>query len=278
MLVRTHMATDLPIKSYTLNHPKAYIGWAVALKKGGDRETADELCSEYVIGATDQARRGAMHMGLVESPSRGEYELTDHGADVVTETLDLFPGNNYTQVLEFFDSLRRSSKRFVEKAPKFAELAPKMMLGDDGARRLVELMQDVYAVGSHGEEVDGEGYPLETIFRDLWARDPTFAATAFIRQDDDVRKAVLGGTPDEWTNDMAMLDRDALESGTIEIEGEERPIYRDATVFQFKAIAYHMGVLTQQGREAAEIDPTDDLWGLEEGLRSGELPSIETEE
>ena len=270
------MTTDLPIKSYTLNHPKAYIGWAVALKKGGDRESADELCSEYVIGATDQARRGAMHMGLVESPSRGEYELTDHGVDVVTETLDLFPGNNYTQVLEFFDSLRRSSKRFVEKAPKFAELAPKMMLGDDGARRLVELMQDVHETVE--TEDDEEGYSLQTLFRELWKRDPVFAAKAFIRQDGNIRQQVLGGTPDEWTDDVAMLDQEALESGTIEIDGEERAIFRDATVFQFKAIAYHMGVLTQQGREATEIDPTGDMWCLEGDLRSGELPSIETDE
>ena len=262
---------DVPTTSYGLNHPKSYIGYTVALKKGGDRETADDLCEEYVVGAPDMARRGAMNMGMIESPSRGEYQLTDHGADICTRALDLFPGNNYTQVLEFFEGLKGSRKRFVDKCPEWADLAPDIMQGDPAAERLVDLMQDIHERREVTADDDEEGLMLWECFREMKTDDPHFAVELFIRDNAQIREAVLGSAdPSEWDESWIEMDYDALQSGTIELEGEEYAVYRSPTVHIWKNLLFHMGVLTTTGREAAKIDPETNLWGLEPSLRTGD--------
>ena len=51
------------------------------------------------------------------------------------------------------------------------------------------------------------------------------------------------------------LDPDVLENGEV---------YQPSTTFQLKAMMFHVGILTDKGREPSKIDPTEDVWRLSE--------------
>ncbi|WP_231727893.1 hypothetical protein [Haloferax profundi] len=72
----THRLTE---GSFPVNHPKNYLGYALALSADGD--TAD-IYSEHVINSVSGGRRGAILLGLVDNRPDGEL-LTHLGAEVV---------------------------------------------------------------------------------------------------------------------------------------------------------------------------------------------------
>jgi hypothetical protein len=39
-------------------------------------------------------------------------------------------------------------------------------------------------------------------------------------------------------------------------------VYHAPTVFQLKAMLYHVGLLTERGSEPNRLDPTADIWQL----------------
>ena len=74
--------------SYQLNHPKAYLGYAVALDVGGDPASAKHLTTEYITNGTSMARRGAQHLDLVDDEHVTEHVFTDVGDP---EVIDIVP-------------------------------------------------------------------------------------------------------------------------------------------------------------------------------------------
>ena len=222
-------------KSFGLNHPKNYLGYPLA--HYADGETA-ALLSEYeVVSAVDSARQGAAFLGLIEDGPRG-VELTSLGREVVR--FATARSGSVEAALAEFEDWYRSSKRFVDLAPEWGQLARRVVFEYPATELLVTELQTMYD--------DRQPEPsLVDLVVHLHAVHPTFTVELFLRGDEDVRRRVLTADGE--------LRREALADGAV---------YHSPTVFQLKAMLYHTGILTERGAEPTRLEPLEDVWALRE--------------
>jgi hypothetical protein len=223
-------------KSFGLNHPKNYLGYALAVAHPGDTESVVE---GYVVGAVGDAERGATFLGLVDDDP-GATTLTPLGREVVRFALDEY--GSVSSALEAFEGWRRSRKRFCELAPKWGLLARRVLWAYPATQLLVEELQAMHR--------DGIPEPsLVDLVTYLHAQHPSFTVELFVRGTDDARRRVLDSDGN--------LQHDVLEDGII---------YHSPTVFQLKAMLFHVGVLADRGTEPSNLDPATDDWRLRTAL------------
>ncbi|MEY7848910.1 hypothetical protein AB7C87_06850 [Natrarchaeobius sp. A-rgal3] len=222
--------------SFGLNHPKNYLGYPLAHYADGD---TGELLSAYdVVGAVDDARRGAAFLGLIEvGPS---VELTSLGHEVVRYARARH--GSVDAALEEFSGWYRSRTRFVDLAPGWGQLARRVVFAYPATELLVTELQTMHD--------DWQPEPtLVDLLTHMHELHPTFTVELFVRGDEAVRRRVL-------TDDGA-LRRSVLEDGSV---------YHSPTVFQLKAMLYHTGILTERGSEPHRLEPTEDVWALREPI------------
>ena len=224
-------------QSFGLNHPKNYLGYPLALYADGSTEG---LLEEYrVVGATDDARRGAAFLGLIDEEPTGP-RLSGLGREVVRFAIREY--GSADSALREFETWYRSRQRFVECAPRWGLLARQVLYSYPATQLLIDALQGLHE--------DGESEPpLVTLVEYLHVSRPSFTIELFVRGTKGVRRRVLA--PD------GELQRDALRDGSI---------YHAPTVFQLKTMLYHAGVLTDRGKEPHRLDPTVDVWALCETL------------
>jgi hypothetical protein len=222
-------------RSFGLNHPKNYLGYALAHYAAGP---TDELLSDYrVVNAVDDARRGAAFLDLVREAPDG-VRLRPLGREVVRFALGRY--GSVEAALEEFAAWHGSPTRFVDLAPAWGQLARRVLFAYPATRLLVEELQTMHD--------DGITAPsLVDLVEWLHVQHPSFTVELFVRGDVDVRSRVL--TPE------GDLRRNALTDGNV---------YHSPTVFQLKAICYHAGVLAERGAEPHRLDPCGDCWALRE--------------
>ena len=223
-------------KSFGLNHPKNYLGVAVAAYHGDDTR---ELVDEHVVGAVDSAVRGAEFLGLVAT-SKADFELTSLGEEVIRFVL-----RHYASVdaaLEAFEDWQGSRKRFIDAEPLWGELVRRVVFAYPATELLVSELQQRH------DDLN-EPPTLVDLVRWLHESHPTFAVELFIRGTESVRERVLTGDGD--------LRPSALSDGSV---------YHSPTVFQLKAMLYHAGILTERGAEPSNLAPSEDIWQLRELL------------
>ena len=223
-------------RSFGLNHPKNYLGVAVGVAAAGDTRN---LVAEHVVGAVDDAVRGAEFLGLV-TDSSDRIELTSLGEEVAR-----FASRHYPSVddaLRAFEGWKRSRTRFIDEEPLWGELTRRVVFAYPATELLVTELQ---------QRRDDLNDPptLVDLVEWLHAHHPTFAVELFIRGDENVRERVLTGDGE--------LRRSELEAGSV---------YHSPTVFQLKAMLYHAGILTERGAEPSNLDPGEDVWQLREPL------------
>ncbi|GAB3028122.1 hypothetical protein [Natronobiforma cellulositropha] len=220
-------------RSFSLNHPKNYLGYPLAHDADGETDT---LLAEYrVVNATAGARRGAALLGLLED-GPGGVRLTELGREVVRFALARH--GSVETALEEFETWYRSRQRFVEQAPAWGELARRIVFAHPAVRTLVTELQCLADDGTRAPTL------LEFV-EYLHVLRPTFTVELFVRGDEDTRARVL--RPD------GSLRPDALADGTV---------YHAPTVFQLKTMCYHVGLLAERGREPHRLEPTADCWAL----------------
>ncbi|ELY65426.1 hypothetical protein [Natronococcus jeotgali] len=224
-------------RSFGLNHPKNYLGYPIAHYADGDTGT---LLSRYdVVVAVADARQGAAFLGLIED-APGGIELTSLGREVVR-----FAKRNYGTAegaLAAFAGWYRSRKRFVELAPSWGQLARRVVFAYPATELLVTELQALHR--------DGNREPSLVEFVEyLHELHPSFAVELFVRGDEAVRRRALTGEGE--------LRRAPLENGDA---------YHAPTVFQLKTMLYHVGILTERGREPHRLEPTVDVWALRESV------------
>ena len=225
--------------SFGLNHPKNYLGYPIALADAGDTQAAME---SHVVGAVDDARRGAAALGLIdERPHR--TDLAPLGEEVVRVALSRHGSTG--AALEALEAFRRSRARFCELAPEWGLLARRVLWAYPAARLLVTELQTMFDDGI-------ESPSLVEFVEWLFVQHPTFAVELFVRGTGDARGRVLDGSGE--------LRTDALEGGDV---------YHAPTVFQLKAMLYHAGLVTERGAEPSRLDPTTDRWALREPVSVG---------
>ena len=257
------------ISSYQLNHPKAYIGYTVALAITDDKVLADDVTIELVTGGVDMARRGAENLNLVEWED-DELQLTDRGEWVGENAPDWFGVDEPKDVLEEFHQARGSRERFCEKYPEFTNVAPEIAMGDPMIERLVEYLEEI-----HRERL-GNGRPYapgtNDLFWEIWERDAKFAGELLIR-DHEFRGIILGDHYDdvEWGDGLEIKDHgqvDSIEWGTAPHD-HELAIYRSAATYQLKNVCWHLGIFQGKGVQAKEFckedgpSPYEVQWALE---------------
>jgi hypothetical protein len=219
-------------KSFSLNHPKNYFAFPLAVYHSED---AYSLVSERVVGAVDDALRGAVFLGLVDD-TRDDLTLTTLGAEVVRFALRTY--GSVDTALDQFRDWKGSPKRFIEVAPKWGEIARRVVYAYPVTQLLVEELQQM--------DDDGIGEPsLVDLVEWLHTHHPTLTVELFLRGSSDVRERVLTEEGD--------LCASELEDGNV---------YHSPTVFQLKAMLFHTGIVTDRGREPSEIEPVTDTWML----------------
>jgi hypothetical protein len=223
-------------KSFGLNHPKNYLGVPLALYHDGD---AQSLVDAHVVGAVDDAFRGAEFLGLIRD-EHGQNRLTSLGEELVRFALREY--QSVSDALEAFEGWKRSRKRFIDVAPLWGELTRRVVFAYPATQLLVEELQQMHD--------DGIEHPsLVDLVEWMHVHHSTFTVELFLRGDDDVRERAL--------TDDGGLRPSVLEDGVI---------YHSPTVFQLKAMLYHAGILTERGAEPSNLDPSSDEWCLREPL------------
>jgi hypothetical protein len=219
-------------RSFGLNHPKNYLGYALALAHEGDTEA---VLAERVVGATADARRGAAFLDLVEDRPAGP-ELSPLGREVVRFAME--HAGSVDAALDEFPDWSGSSRRFTDLAPAWGQLARRVVWAYPATQLLVTELAAMHR--------DGILEPsLVDLVEWLHVQHPTFTVELFVRGTEAARSRVL--TPD------GDLRTDALRDGEV---------YHSPTVFQLKAMCYHAGLLTDRGAEPHRLEPDTDVWAL----------------
>jgi hypothetical protein len=218
--------------SFGLNHPKNYLGFALAVVH--DAATA-AVVAERVVGAVEDAARGAAFLGLVEEAPQGR-SLTPLGREVGRFAVDEY--GSVDAALDAFADWKGSPKRFCELAPRWGLLARRVLWAYPATQLLVEELQHMHE--------DGIPEPsLVDVVEYLHALHPSFAVELFVRGTENARERVLTADGE--------LRRSALCAGAV---------YHSPTVFQLKAMLFHAGFLTERGAEPSNLDPEGDVWRL----------------
>jgi hypothetical protein len=223
-------------RSFGLNHPKNYLGYAVAVSTDG---ATDALVDDHVVGAVADARRGAAFLGLVAEAPHGP-KLTGLGREVVRFAVR--HEGSLGDALARFEGWQGSARRFCDLDAAWGQLARRVVYDYPATELLVEELQTMHA--------DGIDDPtLVDLVIWLHEHHPTFTVELFVRGTEDARERVLA--PD------GELRERALHDGAV---------YHSPTVFQLKAMLYHAGLVATRGAEPSALDPTADSWRLRDSV------------
>ena len=222
-------ANRLTAGSFPVNHPKNFLGYALALAATGD--TAD-VYESHVIDHARSGRRGALLLGLVADD--GRERLTHLGAEAVRLAEAL--GGGVEPALERFDSWSGSPRRFCGYAPRWAALARSVTVQYEPTRLVVETLESL-----HAEGIDEPTLP--TLLERACLRNRPLAVEVFLATD--------------RREDVLTVDGD-LRTDRL----DDPSLYKSGAYFQFKAQLYHVGLLTERGSDDADA-AVDDVWRLE---------------
>ena len=211
---------DVPSK-LKKNHPKNALGYALAVAADGD---ANRLCEEYVIGTASHARLDAEALGLVVTAG-AEPTLTPKGTESV-RTLSYCYGG-VLAALEKVNEYYGSRERLIDAEPAMGIVARDAILQYPPTQELLHVLDDIAAEGSQEFRVD-------QVAKRLAKRRPEFSIDLFLSTDPETRRA-------------ALRDREMrLEVFDQEIN------YHTNTLFQYKAVLFHTGLLTSRGLDKLE--------------------------
>ena len=210
----THRLTD---GSFPVNHPKNYLGYALALAADGD---TDVVYADNLINAISGGRRGAILLNLVDDQPQGD-SLTHLGAEVVRFARDQH--GSLTAALTEFDTWTGSRTRFTELAPRWAQLARSVAIQYEPTRLIINALERLHDGGVRDASLADVALEAARINQPL-------AVEVFFTQNR--RDDVLTADGD--------IDESVLTDPTV---------YKSGIHFQFKYQLYHLGILTTGGTD-----------------------------
>ena len=226
----THRLTD---GSFPVNHPKNYLGYALALAADGD---TDAVYADNVINAISGGRRGAILLNLVDDQPTGD-SLTHLGAEVVRFARDQH--GSVTAALAEFDTWTGSRTRFTELAPRWAQLARSVAIQYEPTRLIVTALERLHDDG----------------VRDVSLADVALEAT-HINQPLAVEVFFTQNRRDE----VLTADGDIHQAVLT-----DPAVYKSGIHFQFKYQLYHLGILTTGGTDD-KGEVLSNEWRLEQAV------------
>lgn len=223
------------VESLKKNHPKNAIGYALAVRLSEDPE---ELFKEYVIKSVDDARLDATALGLV-GDGLNRRQLTTLGREAVRTII--YHHGGIVPALEAIQEQTGSSARFIDELPVMGTIARQVLLSYPPTQVLVNTLTDLAK----------EGYQKPTlakVAKSIARNRPDFALDLFVSPGD--RDVVL-----DKSSDQGQVNLDKFEEGFV---------YSTHTTFQYKAMLYHVGLLTKRGHDRkSDLDPQTAVWALE---------------
>ena len=229
----THQLTE---GSFPVNHPKNYLGYALALAADGD---TDAVYAENVINAISGGRRGAILLNLIDDQPNGD-SLTHLGAEVVRFARDQH--GSVTAALAEFDTWTGSRTRFTKLAPRWAQLARSVAIQYEPTRLIITALERLHENGVSEPTLADVALEATRINQPL-------AVEVFFTQH--LRDAVL------------TADGEIAES-----ELTDPTVYKSGIYFQFKYHLYHLGILTTGGTDDKQA-VLNNPWRLEHAIKSG---------
>lgn len=227
----THRLTE---GSFPVNHPKNYLGYALAL--AADCDTAD-IYSEQVINSVSGGRRGAILLGLVDNQPGGET-LTHLGAEVVR--FARAQHGTIAAALNEFASWKGRSTRFTTLAPRWAQLARSVAIQYDPTQLIIEALERLHQRGINPATIDAVAREASRINQPL-------TVEVFFTQSR--REDVL--TADGEINESVLTDP---------------TVYKSGIHFQFKYHLRHIGLLTEGGTDDKDA-VLSNKWALEHPVK-----------
>lgn len=222
------------VESLKKNHPKNAIGYALAVHSADDSDT---IFKEHVIQSVDDARLDATALGLV-GDGLNRRKLTGLGREAVRTIIHHHGG--VVPALEAIQRLTGSRVRFIDKLPVMGTVARQVLLTYPPTQVLANTL-DRLAEEGHREP------SLARVAKTIAQKRPELSLDLFISPSD--RESVL-------------------EDGQINLaKFNEGSIYSTHTTFQYKAMLFHVGLLTERGHDKkSELDPQSSVWALEDFL------------
>jgi len=224
------------VESLKKNHPKNALGYALTLQHPG---TTEDVFRNYVIDSVDDARLDAMALGLVSKSGNGP-QLTPSGREAVRTVR--YHHDGIEPALERIDDLTGSGRRFIDACPVMGTVVRQVLLSYPPTQELIDTLGELASAGNMRPS-------LAEVARAVASEHPNFALDLFVSTRSEDRERVLSDSDDE------VVDSSAFDIGQV---------YSTHTTFQYKAMLYHVGLLTERGTGTkSELDPSTDIWALE---------------
>lgn len=224
------------VESLKKNHPKNALGYALAIQHP---QNTQEVFRDYVIQSVSDARLDAIALGLlVKSPKAPQ--LTPSGREAVRTVR--YHHNGIKPALTRIGELEKSRVRFIQECPVMGTVVRQSLLSYPPTQVLIDTLGDLAR--------DGNTEPsLSQVAKAIAAEHPNYALDLFVSTQSEDRGRILDEDRD------TIINRAAFDSANI---------YSTHTTFQYKAMLYHVGLLTERGTGTkSELDPTTDTWALE---------------
>jgi len=226
----THRLTE---GSFPVNHPKNYLGYALAVAATDPTET---MYTDHVINSVASGRRGAVLLGLIDNQPNGEA-LTQLGAEVVR-----FARTQHGSVgaaLNEFASWKGRSTRFTSLAPRWAQLARSVAIQYDPTRLIIEALERLHHRGINSA-------PINAVVQEACRINQPLAVEVFFTHSR--REDVLTAAGD--INEATLTDP---------------TVYKSGIHFQFKYHLYHIGLLTEGGTDDKN-EVLSNQWALSQAV------------
>lgn len=220
-------------KSLKKNHPKNAIGYALAVAYDGDTQ---EIFREYVIKSVRDAQHDATTLGLIRCDG-DKCRLTPEGFEAVDSILTHYP--RLETALEAIKSLTGSRSRLIDSLPVIGEQLRLLMLQHQSTKLLINTLVQFDNI-----------LTLAQLAKGICKQRPRLGVRMFVSSRDEARERAF------IDPDQTQLDLSAFDTGLT---------YATHTTFQYKAVLYHLGILTNRGIDTiSDINPTTEIWKLDQ--------------
>jgi len=227
------------VESLKKNHPKNALGYVLAIQHPGNTR---DVFTDYVIKSVDDAQLDASALGLVAKSPDGS-RLTPAGREAVRTVMYYHDG--IEPALEQIDKLTGTWSRFIQKCPVMGTVVRQSLLSYPPTQVLVDTLGELAKQGNTKPT-------LSEVAKAVAAEHPNFALDLFVSMQSEDRERVLHESGESIINESAF---------------DMPEIYSTHTIYQYKAMLFHVGLLTERGTDTkSELDPAADIWKLETNL------------
>jgi hypothetical protein len=230
-------------QSFNYNHPKTYLGIALALASAGETKLVFE--SKIASKGFRSGKRGARFLGLVRTGPNGELILTSLGKEVVRFAIRTH--NSVDSALTEMETWggRGSQTDLIDRHKGWGELMRQILFQYPATPILIETIEE--ETQSSGEADPTDGPSLPELVQSLYQKRPAYTIELFVRQESNSRERVF-------------KDDDSLSTEALTTTG----IYQSTTVYQYKMLLRHSAILHPDvtAHSTDKLSPKSDYWTL----------------